>query len=250
MTQLNDLKRDLQKLATPARAKASMWFFKTDEGQYGAHDTFIGVKVPDQRKIAKQYRTLPLPQVGKLLHSPIHEHRLTALFILVHQFEKGDEAVRKMIKNMYLKNTAHVNNWDLVDSSAGYILGSFLAAQKDRKILYSLARSQDLWKKRIAIIATQAFIRDGQFADTLAIAQILLHDTHDLIHKAVGWMLREVGNRDQRAEEIFLQKHAHIMPRTMLRYAIEKFPSAAKQKYMQMAAKKWRKKGKTRPGSR
>lgn len=238
MTQLTNLKRDLQKLATPARAKASMWFFKTAKGQYGAHEKFIGVSVPQQRAVAKKYKTMPLAEVEKLLHSSIHEHRLTALFILVYQFTKGDDATRKKIVQLYLKNTASVNNWDLVDSSAGYILGDFLIPQKNRKILYTLARSKDLWEKRIAIIATQAFIRTGQFTDTLKIAQILLHDTHDLIHKAVGWMLREVGNRDRTTEEKFLQKHAATMPRTALRYAIEKFPPARRQKYMKMAAKK------------
>lgn len=230
------VKKELARHATPKKAKASAWFFKTGKGQYGEGDKFIGVTVPEQRRVAKQFSDLPLAQVMLLLRSRVHEHRLTALLILVRQFQRGSDDEQKKIYNLYMKNTRYINNWDLVDSSASYIAGVFLLRQPAarRKMLYTFARSKDLWKKRIAIIATQAFIRVDQYDDTLKIAELLLNDTHDLIHKAVGWMLREVGNRNQAVEEAFLRKHAAHMPRTMLRYAIEKFSTTKRERYLKM----------------
>ena len=224
---LKQLKEDLKELSTNQRAKASAWFFKTGKGQYGEGDVFLGVTVPNQRKIAKKYKTLPLRDIQELLNSEIHEYRLTALFILFHQFPKDKET----IYHFYLKNTKRVNNWDLVDSSAHKIVGAYLF-DKDRSILYQLAKSKNLWEKRIAIISTAYFISKNQFIDTLKISQILLKDQHDLIHKAVGWMLREVGKRNQEVEEGFLNKHHKTMPRTMLRYAIEKFSKEKRTHYM------------------
>jgi 3-methyladenine DNA glycosylase AlkD len=225
--------RDLKALASPAKARVSARFFRTAEGQYGHGDIFLGVTVPEQRSAAKRYRALPLAQVARLLEHDVHECRLTALIILVDQYRKADAAARARIARFYLAHRSRVNNWDLVDSSAPYILGDHLLT-RDRAILYRLARSKQLWDRRIAIIATAAFIREGQFDDTLAIAKMLLTDTHDLIHKAVGWMLREVGNRSRAAEERFLEGHAREMPRTMLRYAIEKLPAADRQRYLSL----------------
>ncbi len=224
--------QELKKISTPEKAKASAWFFKSGKGEYGYGDKFIGVTVPEQRRIAKQYRDLSLSEVSVLLKSPIHEHRLTGLFILDLQYQKADPANRKRIVQFYLKHRKQINNWDLVDSSASYILGDYLL-HEDRKILYTFARSKNLWERRIAIISTAAFIKNNQFEDTLNISEILLKDTHDLIHKAVGWMLREVGKKSLATEEKFLQKHASVMPRTMLRYAIEKFPEPKRKAYLQ-----------------
>jgi 3-methyladenine DNA glycosylase AlkD len=228
--------RALAALGTPEKAKTSAWFFKTGAGQYGHGDVFLGVTVPEQRKLAKDHAALPLAELETLLASKVHEHRLTALLILVRQFEHGDAAAQARIARFYLANRKAVNNWDLVDGSAPYILGRFLLGG-DRAILYRFARSRDLWERRIAIIATFAFIRAGDFADTLAIAKLLLSDTHDLIHKAVGWMLREVGNRAPEAERRFLAEHAAAMPRTMLRYAIEKFPERERKAFLAMGRK-------------
>lgn len=235
MYTVQDVKKELKKYAIPERATASMRFFKTAKGQYGAGDTFIGVTVPQQRKVAKQFKDLRMPSVLALLKSPVHEHRLTALFILVHQFQKGDDTTQKAIYDAYLAHAAYVNNWDLVDSSAHKIVGEYLLT-RPRKKLYTLAHSKDLWEKRIAIIATMQFIAHEEYEDALAIAEILRDDTHDLIHKAVGWMLREVGKKDRATEERFLKKHAAHMPRTMLRYAIEKFPEKKRQAYLRAEA--------------
>jgi len=223
--------RDLQKLGTPRRAKASAWFFKTGKGEYGYRDVFVGVSVPEQRRLAKRYRALPLNAVSELLKNPIHECRQTGLFILVDQYRRADDLTRARLVRFYLANTKRVNNWDLVDCSAPYILGEHLL-EHDRSVLYRCARSKNIWERRIAIIATARFIRANQFEDTLKIAEILLEDDHDLIHKAVGWMLREVGNRSRIVEERFLRQHAKAMPRTMLRYAIEKFPEQKRKKYL------------------
>ena len=222
---------ELEALAAPAKAKAAAWFFKTGEGQYGHGDAFLGVTVPEQRRIAKRFAALPQGELRTLLRSPVHECRLTALLILVRQYERGDASLRARIARFYLAHRARVNNWDLVDSSAPYILGRHLL-DKDRAVLYRLARSRRLWDRRIAIIATAAFIRAGDYRDTLAIAKLLLADPHDLIHKAVGWMLREVGNRSLATEERFLKAHAARMPRTMLRYAIEKFHETKRAAYL------------------
>ncbi len=225
------VEKELKKLGTKERAKANAWFFKSGKGEYGEGDEFVGVAVPQMRKVAKTYADLPLGQIKLLLWSPIHECRLTALFILVKQFQRGEKKEKREIVSFYLKNRERVNNWDLVDSSASYILGTYLL-DKNRKPLYKLARAKSLWDKRIAIIATQAFIREGDFKDTIAISKILLKDEHDLIHKAVGWMLREVGKKNQKTLEAFLDEHAHEMPRTMLRYAIEKFPEGKRKGYL------------------
>lgn len=223
------IQEDLQKLASPSRAKSSAWFFKTGKGQYGEGDRFIGVTVPQQRVVAKKYKDLPLSEIEKLLRSPIHEHRLTGLLILVSAFNKS----KKQVYDFYLKHTEKINNWDLVDSSASYIVGEWLLDKpKERKILHTLAKSKNLWERRIAIVSSGAFINHGEFAETFAIAELLLKDSHDLIHKAVGWMLREVGKRDQDAEEVFLRKYYNIMPRTMLRYAIERFSESKRHEYL------------------
>ena len=225
------LEREVRKLANPTKAKSAAWFFKTGPGDYGEGDQFIGLTVPKQRGIARRFRELPLSDALKLLKSPVHEKRLIALFIMVEHYRRGDEAARHRVYQAYLRNTKLVNNWDLVDSSAAQIVGAHLT-DKPRGILPKLARSQSLWERRISIIATYAFIKAGESRDTLKIAKLLLADEHDLIHKAVGWMLRELGNRDPAAERGFLDKHADTMPRTMLRYAIEKFPETERQRYL------------------
>lgn len=226
------IKEEMQASADPEKAKLLGRFFKTGKGQYGEGDIFLGIMVPGQRRIAKKYAGLPLSGIRALLSSRFHEHRLVALFILTGRFRKADETERGKIFDFYLKQTRHIDNWDLVDLSAGYIPGSYLL-DKDRAVLYRLARSRNLWERRIAIIATSAFIRNGEFDDTFRIAEILLADRHDLIHKAVGWMLREVGKQDLRMEETFLRKHYRTMPRTMLRYAIERFEEKKRKAYLQ-----------------
>jgi 3-methyladenine DNA glycosylase AlkD len=225
------ISQDLQKYINPAKAAFFPSFFKTGKKGYAEGDKFIGVIVPHQRLVAKKYISAPLSDIKKLLESEIHVYRLTGLFILVYKFEKASPEEKKAIYEFYTKNRAHVNNWDLVDTSAPHIVGTYLL-DKDRIILYGFARSSDLWERRIAIVATQAFIRKNDFTDTIKIAEILLHDTHDLIHKAVGWMLREVGKRDRTTEEAFLKKYHKIMPRTMLRYSLEHFDEGKKKIYM------------------
>jgi 3-methyladenine DNA glycosylase AlkD len=226
-----DVQTRLRSFANSADAAFLPGFFKTGPGQYGEGDRFIGVRVPAIRKVAKEFSSLPLPEVMRLLHSKIHEERLTALVILVLQTEKGDAEIRRRVYELYLANTKHINNWDLVDLSAPQLVGVHLN-DKSRKPLYQLAKSSWLWDRRISILATFHFIRQGDHADTLRIAKMLLADKQDLIHKAVGWMLREVGKRDQVALESFLDKDHHIMPRTMLRYAIERFPEKRRQAYL------------------
>ncbi len=231
---LISLKKALRSYASPERKKSNEWFFKTGKGQYGYGDIFIGVTVPDSRKVVRQFKDLQLTDIKKLLLSKIHEERLTALLLLVYKFKIGDEYSKKQIYDFYLKNINRVNNWDLVDLSAGRIVGEYLLTRpkKDRKILYTLARSKNLWEKRIAIISTSTFLYHKDFTDTFKISNILLNDKHDLIHKAVGWMLREVGKRDQRAEEQFLKSRYKKMPRTMLRYSIERFLENKRKRYL------------------
>jgi len=232
---LSQLKQDLQKLADPERAKNLSWFFKTGKGEYGEGDIFIGITVPQQRTIAKKYAHLSDVDLKKLLQSKIHEHRLVALLILVEQYQKSkDEKTKKNIVDFYLANTTYITNWDLVDLSSHKIVGDYLLNKpaKDRKILYQLAKSKNLWEKRIAIISTFTFINNKQFTDSLKLAEILLNDKHDLIHKAVGWMLREIGKKNQKVEEKFLQKYYKVMPRTMLRYSIEKFAEKKRKYYL------------------
>src|SRR3989338_5495073 len=231
MANLTQLKKELNQSADKKQAIILQRFFKTGPGQYGAGDIFLGIKVPVLRQAAKKQPNLSFKNLQNLLNSEIHEQRLTALFILIGQYQKANQANRKKIFNFYLKNTKNINNWDLVDLSSPNIVGDFLL-DKPRGILYRLARSKNLWEKRIAILATYTFIKNNQYSDTLKIAKILLNYDHYLIHKAVGWMLREVGKRNQKTEEIFLQKYYRQMPRTMLRYAIEKFTPPQRQFYL------------------
>lgn len=206
-------------------------FFKTGKGQYGEGDIFLGIKVPAQRIIAKKYENLNFKDLERLLESKIHEYRLTALLILIKRYKKTDYSGKKKIAEFYLKNTENINNWDLVDLSCVNILGDYLI-DKPKQILYKFAKSKNLWEKRISIISTLAFIRNKDFSCALKIAEILMNDKHDLIHKAVGWMLREIGKRDLKILENFLLKHCKIMPRVMLRYAIEKLDDKKKKIYL------------------
>jgi len=225
------LMEKLQALADPEQAANLQRFFKTGPGQYGEGDRFLGLRVPQIRKLVKAHRDCPLGEIKKLLKSPIHEARLMALLLLVQRFQQGDEKEQERIYQLYLASTRYINNWDLVDSSAPYIVGAWLY-QRPRDSLYQLAESQSLWERRIAILATFHFIKEGELQESLSIAERLLSDEHDLIHKAVGWMLREVGKRDQKVEEVFLKQHYRTMPRTMLRYAIERFPEGRRQDYL------------------
>ncbi len=222
------VEEDLQKLADKGRAKLLSGYFKTGKGEYGEGDVFIGLTVPQMRTIAKKYRDLPIGDVEKLLHSKIHEYRLTALIILTHK------KLTEEIVDLYLRNTKHINNWDLVDLSSHEILGTYLL-DKPRKILYTLAKSKNIWERRIAVISTFAFLRRSELSDSLTLAEMLLHDKHDLMHKAVGWMLREVGKKDEKVLVDFLAKHYRAMPRTMLRYAIEKFSPSRRRSYLTSA---------------
>lgn len=230
MSKLKKLKEKLRKNADSERAKNQMNFFKTEKGSYGYGDVFLGIKVPEQRKIAKEFYDLSFEDLQKLLDSQIHEERLVALIILCARYEK-EKINRKKIFDFYIKNSKRINNWDLVDVSAPRISGRYLL-DKPRKRLHEFSKSDNLWEKRISIVSTYAFIRESQFDDTLKIAENLLRDPHDLIHKAVGWMLREVGKKNQKILENFLKKHSKVMPRTMLRYSIEKFPGKLRQFYM------------------
>ncbi|HSP67983.1 MAG TPA: DNA alkylation repair protein [Bryobacteraceae bacterium] len=225
---LKDLRSELAASADPERARNSAWFFKTGKGQYGHGDRFIGLTVPTIRRIAHRYTPLPLTDVAKLLASPIHEYRFAALEILVAQYERGDE---KAVFDFYLKHTRFVNNWDLVDTSAPYIVGEHLLT-RPRRILYRLAKSKSIWERRIAIVSTMIFIRAGEIEDTFAIARLLLADDHDLIHKAVGWMLREAGKQSAPALLHFLKENHAALPRTTLRYAIERFPAAERKRLL------------------
>jgi len=221
--------------ADPDKARHHQRFFKTGPGEYGEGDKFIGVSLPAQRRIAKKYRDTPVGDLAQLLCSEIHEQRSAALLIMVEaaKLKSCSEERRREFRRLYLEQMDYVNNWDLVDTSAHYILGPWMLAEPEqRTLLYKLARSENLWHQRIAIMTTFAFIRAGEFKDTFNIADLLLDHPHDLIHKAVGWMLREVGNRDRGAEEGFLRPRYNTMPRTMLRYAIEKFPEEQRQDYL------------------
>ena len=230
----SQLIKELQKVADPEKARNLAWFFKTGKGEYGEGDQFLGITVPKLREISKKYQNLDLKNLQELLNSKIHEHRLSALIILRFKYSsyaKASEDKQKSIVEFYLKNTKKINNWDLVDLSCHYILGNYLL-DRDRNILYKLARSTNLWERRIAIISTFEFIRNNQCIDTLKISKILLNDKHDLIHKAVGWALREVGKKDKQIETNFLNIHYKAMPRTMLRYAIEKFSNTERKYYL------------------
>lgn len=221
----------LEARGSAEKAANSAWFFKTGEGQYGYGDKFIGVSVPEQRIIAKEFKDLSLREIQNLLNSKFHECRLTALIILVNQFKKANEKTRKEIFDFYIANTKNINNWDLVDSSASQIVGAYLL-DKDRKLLYKFARSNSMWERRISVISTFAFIDQNQFDDSLEIAKILINDAEDLMHKAVGWMLREMGKRDLQTLTNYLNLNAHLLPRTSLRYAIEKYPEATRKRFL------------------
>ena len=223
---------ELRKAASKETASILQRFFKTGKGEYGEGDKFLGIKVPQIRKIAKRNNDLTFTEIQKALKSKFHEERLCALLILVNKYSTGDEKTKEKITNFYLANTKFINNWDLVDLTAPKILGKYLL-NRDREILYTLSISESLWERRISILSTFEFIREKQFQDSLKIAKILLNDEHDLIHKAVGWMLREIGKRDLETEEKFLLKYYKTMPRTMLRYAIEKFPEKKRLAYLE-----------------
>jgi 3-methyladenine DNA glycosylase AlkD len=226
-----DIRAQVRELSDPRVAEHSQRFFKTGPGEYGEGDRFVGVRVPALRRLAQQHRGVSLRVAALLLQSPIHEERLLALFVLVKRYERGNATARKEVFDLYQRNMRFVNSWDLVDSSAHKIIGDFLR-NRSRRLLRRLAKSDVLWERRIAIISTMAYINDGEFGDTLEIAKELLHDDEDLIHKAVGWMLREIGNRDRKVEEAFLKKHYKVMPRTMLRYAIEKLPETRRRRFL------------------
>ncbi len=226
-----DIRRALRAKADPAQAKVLSKFFKTGKGQYGEGDMFLGIKVPVQREIAKAHCGCPLADISRLLDSKIHEERLTALLILTMRYEKADAAEKQEIYDLYIASAVRINNWDLVDLSAPQIVGAHLM-NRDRSALKRLAASKNIWERRIAIVSTLHFIRNNDFSATLEIAEKLVSDSHDLIRKAVGWMLREVGKRDPAAERSFLDRHCRTMPRTMLRYAIEKFPEPLRQSYL------------------
>lgn len=229
---MESLELDIKKLANKQQSLILQRFFKTGKGEYGHGDIFLGIKVPETRKLADRYwQELTIDEVQELLNSKIHEKRLLALLILINKYNSSDETTKEKFFNFYLSNKANINNWDLIDLSAPHIVGDFLL-NKDRKILYQLAKSKDLWERRISILSTYKFIKNNQFDDTLKISETLLKDKHDLIHKAAGWMLREVGKKSQEAEEEFLKKHHKKMPRTMLRYAIEKFPEEKRKAYL------------------
>ena len=226
-----DIQKRLKKLGNKERAAISQRFFKTGPGEYGEGDVFIGIRVPVLRALVKEYTDLSVAQILILLRSHIHEERLLALLLLVDSFSQGDEAARTSIFELYLKHTEFINNWDLVDSSAAQIVGAYLM-DKSKAVLYRLAESANLWERRIAIMSTFHFVKHHEFSETLKIAKILLFDRQDLIHKATGWMLREIGKRHLKTEERFLKVHYKKMPRTMLRYAIEKFPEQKRQRYL------------------
>lgn len=233
MTTLDNLRKDLRKFERPEKAKFLKRFFKTGKGEYAEGDLFLGLATDETRGVAKKYSDLDFSDLAKLLSSKIHEERVVALIILSKRFDNADKPERKEIYDFYLKNLDGVNNWDLVDGSASNIIGKYLFESKaSRDFLFDFARSDNLWKRRIAMMSTFFYIKQNDFSDALKIAEILLNDKHDLIHKAAGWMLREIGNRDLTIEEEFLKKNYKKMPRTMLRYAIEKFPESLRKEYL------------------
>ncbi|PTN31684.1 DNA alkylation repair protein [Desulfonatronum sp. SC1] len=228
---LQEARDALREFASEADAKHLQRFFKTGPGEYGEGDRFIGVRVPATRKVARMFRAMPSADAQTLLTSGIHEERLLALLILIGLYQRGTADQKQEIFDLYLVNTRHINNWDLVDVSAEHVVGAHLW-DKSRAPLFNLARSADLWERRIAVMATFHFIKKNQFDETLQIVEMLLSDAHDLIHKAAGWMLREIGKRDPAVEEDFLRRYHQHMPRTMLRYAIEKFPEDKRRRYL------------------
>ena len=228
---LAGLRKELKKHGSKEKARLLQRFFKTGPGEYAEGDVFLGLTVPLLRQLEKKFRGLPLKDIIKLLRSPIHEERMLALFMLIRRYYEEDDRGKEKIYRLYLAHTEYINNWDLVDVTAKHIVGDFLM-DRDKAPLYALAKSRSVWERRIAVLATFHFIAHGEFTDFLRIAAILIPDKHDLIHKATGWMLREVGKKDLAAEEKFLQKYSSVMPRTMLRYAIERFPEAKRLAYL------------------
>jgi len=224
---------ELHRLKNQKKAKDLSWFFKTGKGEYGEGDKFLGIVVPKLRTVAQKYVSVTtLIDIKKLLISPWHEMRLLGLLILTYKYPNASKSEQEKIYKFYLQNTKYINNWDLVDLSAYKITGPWLFTQKDKKILYKLAKSKNIWERRIAVLTTFYFIKQNDFTDSLKLVQTLLTDTHDLMHKAVGWMLREIGKRDQKILEQFLSQNYTQMPRTMLRYAIERLPENKKRFYM------------------
>ena len=231
----NEISKRLQGMGNQEDARFLQGFFKTGPGQYGEGDIFLGIRVPAVRRLAREYKVLPFKEVLFLLKSPYHEIRLFALISLVNAFATADESAKNKIYEFYLANTRYINNWDLVDLSAPNIVGRYLFT-KSRKPLYKLAKSQNLWERRIAVLSTFYFIKNNQFDDSLQTVEILLKDKEDLIHKAAGWMLREIGKRDLETAELFLRKHCRTMPRTMLRYAIERFSPGQRKRFLEAKA--------------
>ena len=226
-----NIQKQIRRLGNKQYAARLRKYFKTGKGEYGEGDRFLGIQVPVLRKIAKKYRKISIGEVSELVKSQFHEERLFSLFVLVEFFKRANDKDKKIIYTVYLSNTKFINNWDLVDASAGHIVGAYLLT-RDKKPIYVLARSKNIWERRISIMSTSYFIKYNRFVDTLNIAEMLLGDEEDLIHKAVGWMLREIGKRDFELEERFLGKYYKSMPRTMLRYAIEKFPEEKRKIYL------------------
>ena len=229
--QLTTIRQELRQLASRQDAAILQSFFKTGPGEYGEGDVFLGIRMPVLRKLAKEYEHLSIRHAATLLQSQHHEARMLALLILVRIYKRSDEDGKKRIYDLYLASTRYINNWDLVDLTAEHVVGDYLR-ERNRAPLRRLAKSKDLWERRIAILSTFSLIKRTEFGETLHIAAILLKDEHDLIHKAVGWMLREVGKRDMGEERQFLKAHYRDMPRTMLRYAIERFPEPERQRYL------------------
>ena len=229
---ISELRAKINFLSDKKIAQSLQRYFKTDKGEYGEGDNFIGLKVPVQRKLAGEFRDLSFAEIKILIGSAVHEERLISLFVLIDQYKKADKKTKEYIFSFYIRNRKGINNWDLVDISAPKIIGKHLF-EKDKSILYKFALSKNVWERRIAILSTHEFIKNNYFTPTLKIAEILISDEHDLIQKAVGWMLREIGKKDLAAEEKFLKNYYKKMPRTMLRYAIEKFPEIKRKKYLQ-----------------
>jgi 3-methyladenine DNA glycosylase AlkD len=230
---LNELILELRKISNPEQARHLSRFFKTGKGEYGEGDIFIGIKMPIQREIAKKYTILSLKDIQILLDSKIHEYRMIALIILINKYKKAknDNLRKREIYEFYIKNTRNINNWDLVDVTCHHIIGDF-CLKEGSGILRDFAKSNNLWERRISIVSTYPLIKKRNFGETLAISDILINDEHDLIHKAVGWMLREIGKKNIEVLEIFLKSRYKNMPRTMLRYSIEKFPEDKRKMYL------------------
>jgi 3-methyladenine DNA glycosylase AlkD len=228
---IKNIQKELKRLGNKEYATRLQKYFKTGKGEYGEGDRFLGIQVPVLRKIVKKYRNISIDEASELIKSPFHEERLLSIFLMVELFKSASDKEKEKIFTIYLSNTKFINNWDLVDASAGHIVGNYLFT-RDKKPIYLLAGSKNVWERRISIMSTSYFIGNNKFVDALKIAEMLLGDEDDLIHKAVGWMLREIGKRDFELEERFLEKYYKIMPRTMLRYAIEKFPEEIRKSYL------------------